>query len=557
MDSESEFTEYSRAREESESLADPQDRVLAAYSRVWDEFYRWEPDACHEVLASLRRDTNSLHSLMEDIPPQNINHSGQDSTESDLCFISVTTGGPSTVMSIEETLAKSFAAHPPYEACTPISRNIIFREGDYDDAQECQFIPYADDPEFDSIKYLAHFAAGLAWDGFKSVHKPDIETIQLEAVRRLYLGQPSVPLHEINGCGILPKLFPDIGSGLRSGFLWETMQRDALTWPGASLSTLGALEWTRECSEFDLLSRMNAVTTHFCPNLNCVDAHCRTHTFDYPFITPKKATLNSINLFPTASNICGEDCFLNVLDYDIFKESVLWGDADIRALQAILAVTPDSSPCDLAVICRKPCNEVFVQRCLILPDETIYVPPIGDDPVESGLESDPLVFDDDDDGDARIAPIPPCSHEGPCDRRAKCPCFLSSLRCQRSCRCDLDCGRRFMGCNCRSSQPFTCESAKSCPCARVGRECDPELCMPCFSRKEMCQRDNPIGPLCKHNCQEWHIRHGPFCSRDNPKKRANRRIRGGHSLAALHGAQDPNSRLPKLELPIPPRRRRG
>ncbi|TFK49253.1 hypothetical protein OE88DRAFT_400504 [Heliocybe sulcata] len=474
--------EYSRSTSDEYQFDDPRDHILHVYSAVWSEFYRWEPDASRGVLTSLRRDRQGPVDLPfgDELQPEYACHLGLDNTEQDLCFSYDMAGGSSDIITFEGITAKPYLAHPPYEACTPVSRNIAWREGDYDDSQQCQFIPYADDPLFDSGRYLKHFSEGLAWDAVKNVCTPDVEMIQLETVRRLYLSQPSIPLDVIDESGVLPKLYPDSAAHLFSGFLWEVTQRDALAWPGASFSTLGSLEYTRACSEDDILSRVNSVIWHSCPNLNCVDPHCRTHNFAYPSLVPKRPTLNSINLYPTLAATCGPDCFLNIADFDIFQESVLWGEEDMRALQDILAIVPDSSPCDLAVICRKPCNEAFVQRCLIFPDETIYVPP-------SGLESEPepLVFVEELDTYSRIAAIRPCSHDGPCNRRSKCPCWESQMRCQRNCRCDLECRRRFPGCDCKSSGPYTCESANFCPCARAGRECDPELCMPCFSKKGM------------------------------------------------------------------------
>jgi histone-lysine N-methyltransferase EZH2 len=47
---------------------------------------------------------------------------------------------------------------------------------------------------------------------------------------------------------------------------------------------------------------------------------------------------------------------------------VSWDDpVDLTTLRTILDISPDLSPCDLAVVCRKPCREVCSQA------EFIYV----------------------------------------------------------------------------------------------------------------------------------------------------------------------------------------
>lgn len=39
------------------------------------------------------------------------------------------------------------------------------------------------------------------------------------------------------------------------------------------------------------------------------------------------------------------------------QKSAAWDESELRALEGILNITPDLLPCDLAVLCRKPCRE--------------------------------------------------------------------------------------------------------------------------------------------------------------------------------------------------------
>jgi len=78
-------------------------------------------------------------------------------------------------------------------------------------------------------------------------------------------------------------------------------------------------------------------------------------------------------------------------DNSVSQES-FWSDDDIQTLRMVLDLTPDLSPCDLATICRKPCQQVshvflfflfvsvifnnlvtkvFEQRQYIIPDAII------------------------------------------------------------------------------------------------------------------------------------------------------------------------------------------
>ncbi|EPQ53739.1 hypothetical protein GLOTRDRAFT_131076 [Gloeophyllum trabeum ATCC 11539] len=375
---------------------DPRTQIVEEYAQVWEEFYRWEPDMCRQVLLSFSREPQQVVDEPESVGLGQVGDQ-ESEAESDLSFTCWKPDGSTSFINFEEIMAKPFAAHPPYEACTPVSRNIYYRDGDVDDTAQCQFIPYADDPAFNAVTYLTFFP-DLAWQTADGLQEPDIDAIQLETLRRLHLGPLGMPLEEIDSHDILPRAVPDLTIGLYAGMLWAATHRDPLPWPGASLSTLGSLAtgaWKRECAEDDTLARADSVLTHFCPNLNCIEPHCHTHTFPYPPLIPKKATVNSTGMRLSASQTCGGDCFTHITDYEIFKESVIWEDDDIRTLRDILAITPDSKPCDLAVLCRKPCNEVFAQRCAILPDETIYDFPGRDFQLEQQEETDPIVFDDD------------------------------------------------------------------------------------------------------------------------------------------------------------------
>jgi hypothetical protein len=76
-------------------------------------------------------------------------------------------------------------------------------------------------------------------------------------------------------------------------------------------------------------------------------------------------------------------------------------------------------------------------------------------------------------------PFLPCNHDGNC-AEAKCRCFREGVTCEKTCKCSLDCNRRFPGCRCTSAPgKRACATAASCLCVRFKRECDADLCGTC------------------------------------------------------------------------------
>jgi hypothetical protein len=155
----------------------------------------------------------------------------------------------------------------------------------------------------------------------------------------------------------------------------------------------------------DLQSRLNSLLEGFCPNLNCIQAACTMHggysgrslagltditakadAHIYPDVryinrsmhqTPFKSTVTNQDMRDSEGIPCGDECFRNnnefavrVSPYSYLSLAcvcllyfgpqgyIQWDDADLTTLKTILNITPDLYPCELAVLCRKPCREV-------------------------------------------------------------------------------------------------------------------------------------------------------------------------------------------------------
>ena len=116
----------------------------------------------------------------------------------------------------------------------------------------------------------------------------------------------------------------------------------------------------------------------------------------------------------------------------------------------------------------------------------------------------------------RRLPFFPCKHEGTCEQ-AQCRCYRTETPCEKTCACAASCTRRFRGCSCaiegkdNPGKLPLCQTSQ-CPCWRMNRECDADLCGPCGATEIL----DPV------NRRNEEISHGRCCNvaiqRGIPKK---------------------------------------
>jgi hypothetical protein len=104
----------------------------------------------------------------------------------------------------------------------------------------------------------------------------------------------------------------------------------------------------------------------------------------------------------------------------------------------------------------------------------------------------------------------PCSHEGTCTVENGCSCKKNGANCEKYCGCSFECcSIMYRGCRCRSS----CNTG-ACPCFASGRECDPELCIPCGAAIHPClipdlrRQAEELGPGTYRMCSNVGMRRG-------------------------------------------------
>ncbi|KAF8466499.1 hypothetical protein DFH94DRAFT_781237 [Russula ochroleuca] len=512
------------SNEDDEKIQENRTLAFLVYREVWDEFNKWKLEDCKR----------QLRLLEQPLPPPNIAEAahkmasafltdGDESGDVEIIYICDTDDdipldvGGATVLTCETVSLKlppDFAPHPPYESCTPAVQTIALRENE----EQLPFIPYADDPTWDIGMYLSQYEA-FAWENLVD---PDVEVIQFEVLRRLHFGH-RLSLDDIDATCVLLALRPNN----RFGLIYQMTQRDELFWPGMMAEFPTADDGSErrgfnfrahEPDVDDLRGRIESVIPRFCANPGCIHTHCHRHgnTID-DFASPPAAVPRLTSKDYPEGASCGSLCFREI-DSSFQEDSVQWGSSEVDELRCILEIMPDTIPCGLAKLVRRPCREVFIERRRFIPDEKVY------------SESSRVVtareklnyYKDSISGDitsGAYIPPGPCSHIGPCDKNnANCICAQKSVHCTRSCHCSLTCKHRWPGCRCNKETDKkitqTCKT-ESCRCRKMGWECDSMVCE-CDNhsyvhrRKPRPKTKQPrmIRPDGKHYCQNSDIQRG-------------------------------------------------
>ncbi|KAH9059795.1 hypothetical protein EDB87DRAFT_1562822 [Lactarius vividus] len=463
------------------------------YKEVWDEFNKWKPENCKQQLLLLQKPLPPP-AVVEDALLEASNLRDGEPGEVEIIYlcdseddIPLHPGGSTVLMceTIHLELPTDFTPHPRYESCTPAVQSIAFRPGSSaeDELDILPFVPYADDPTFDAKGYLGTFE----WFAWEHLGDPDADVIQFETLRRLYFGN-GLSLDEIDATGVLPPL----RTNNREGLIYKMTQRDELFWPGMmadfpinvdGVEQRGIDLRAHEPDINDLRGRLNSVVPYFCANPGCIQAFCPRHVQNFPHVPPIAPRVTSDD-YPQGKP-CGSMCFREIEIDETFRDnSVEWVKSDEDDLRCILEVIPDTLPCGLAILVRKPCREVYIQRQRLIPDDKLqYVIPrqvmILIYSYFRPVEDEKEVCD----GFENYEAPGPCSHAGPCDQSNHCTCAERSVHCSRSCQCSLTCGHRWEGCRCllipkkaKTQTSQTCAIDANCPCRTRGWECDPFIC---------------------------------------------------------------------------------
>ncbi|KAI1793730.1 SET domain-containing protein [Ganoderma leucocontextum] len=453
--------------------------VKKQFKDVWREYYAWDPIHCSEMIASLRISTPVVPSTVDfnvvhlnaprEIQPGTRSASTAAQGASFTRYIVHDSGLSEMELVGADTINAASpppTPYPSYESCTPTSRNILHG----DDPHSMPFLPFSDDPSFDRTDYVLDHKS-FAWqEGYRD---PDVLEIVLETARRLHFGH-GMAIEDIDDTGILPRLRTSAGWGA----IWHGRMSDPISWPGSSRSLYPPLPDLPPPERHGLETRLQDYLTVWCPNVDCTEANCLHHAseqYELDLSQPRQSGDEPFRLLP-ATVSCGPQC--DAAGETMIEADMGWTEEEINELKVICYVSPPTTPCVLAHLCRKPCHEVAV-LCRNAGPAGDGAP--CDEPVDPvfGDERSPV-----------FVPNAPCSHIGPCTVDTQCACTINGTHCTRSCRCATTCARRWKGCHCpgmiakgykkyKKSTSIKACSTDICPCKKARRECDPDVCTPC------------------------------------------------------------------------------
>ncbi|ESK92877.1 histone-lysine n-methyltransferase ezh1-like [Moniliophthora roreri MCA 2997] len=351
----------SEQEEEVDSKKDTQ-LVGSVFRDVWFAFYRWQETYQKSSIESLRAPNpskpqqNSMTSLFKDTADAENEYLYITNFDSPSGTIRIPFMPP---IEIKHTILSQPSLS--YDSCTPISRNLMVG----DDPSDMPFIPLADDPIF-PIQANMSFYKAFAWQNMQ-LNDPDMKVISIQTAQKL-VEIHGMTLEAIDATEVLP--FTLLG---QRGLLYMGGLSDLLAASTSLVNkgdTLPRSLIPPNNTYPSLDTGMILGADIFCNNLNCIISCCLSHT-DRP-AQPRGilATLTSTKLLDGIVDPCGKRCFVYGGSLTRIHEVVDWTPEDTKTLKTVLKFSPDISPCDLAVICRKPCIEVFRLRKKMIKVDT-------------------------------------------------------------------------------------------------------------------------------------------------------------------------------------------
>ncbi|KIM45374.1 hypothetical protein M413DRAFT_442043 [Hebeloma cylindrosporum] len=484
------------------------DYAYDVYLEVSKSFYTWEREDASQALAGLARNHTKRKSSRRPFPTHDLQY--QEGEKRIPFTVEKWTSHSHEKQSITSepilVVAQGWDPYPQYTACTPTSTSL---SGPPNPHLRASFAPYADDVRFKLEPFLADFE-DFAWQN--DFPDPDSELIQLEVVRRLVFHEKKFSYNDIDELQIFP--FP-VRENNRAGLVSYALQRD-FCWLAPHDSD-EQLQRSYVDDSLDLYGELTKDLPLFCPSLSCLKSFCSIHGFSNP-VFPSKPKVTTAAMMDQTSRKkhppCKRDCYQSMEFGHLNMVNSHWSREEVTLFASVIKLTPDTFPCDLAVICRKPCFEVYIQRRNTFSDEDIasYNRDM-EEQKQASAESEAKVielYEDEliDQGrDIAITMVTACYHLGACNQFAdKCLCFQKRQRCQRGCRCAKTCELRFKGCRCSHKKTprgvRVCGPSTNCPCRLRNRECDPELCKGCNARSDSSGD--------KKNCKNVDIQKGRF-----------------------------------------------
>ncbi|KAJ8482898.1 hypothetical protein ONZ45_g14785 [Pleurotus djamor] len=287
---------------------------------TWDEFYASDEIYCRNQL-QLLQSTTPAADFSHETPSQQPPYTDINDTLQEIVIPDFLDFGPTSA----------------YESCLPLDDNRYIG----DDPEAMEFFPFADDPSFNLEAYAEEYRHVFQW--MESSSDPDLEAVTLEASRRLHVTH-GISFEQIDRAQIFPNQLRAIQPEYAEfGLLHKSTQRDYPQFP-LSLSPSMFSEYFDSQDVTPRATYKQKLVHEFCFHLDCIVGYCDTHGTRTAFPQRQNPTL------PIAS----------------------WAEEDVELLETLLWLEPDALPCDIAVIVRKPCREVFSYRRQQVRDEHVH-----------------------------------------------------------------------------------------------------------------------------------------------------------------------------------------
>ncbi|CAL1708459.1 unnamed protein product [Somion occarium] len=477
--------------------------VTTELRRVWAEYFAWEQQYCINIIRSLASRASltdaSSEYLCENDALSELHATDLEAEAFTVLDFEVNAEPKLQVVSVSCFEILDYHPFPPYEGSTPI--NCVMFKGD--DSDDLPFVPFAEESNFRTDDFM-NVHGSLGWQD--ELNDVDRKRIFVEVARRLYR-QHGVNPSDIDAMQLLP--YPLCSTSSRWGLLWVDSQNDELKWIGSELRRPLPPHNDEAPPTDDLKGRTQSLMSHFCAQKNCIRPVCMSHEQKPKHIVVRDEDILANFKMVTPVTLCGIACYLH--SQEVAKRpQPSSSEADITNLRTILSIAPESTVCDLAVICGRPCyrvrREIEQLRDSIRDSrQKRRMRKLPTRPIVETLFFDGHRFE-------KFTPVPSCDHLGPCNMTTECGCDAGRVHCEGNCRCDMTCPRRWKGCQCGSIADggVMCTLERSCPCRMANRECEPELCVTCGFCEKPSGKGCTNAPLQREHFKQLEVRVSEF-----------------------------------------------
>ncbi|WWC99299.1 hypothetical protein V866_006200 [Kwoniella sp. B9012] len=408
---------------------------------------------------------------------------------------------------------------PPYYFCSYGHQNIYV-----EDEGAMPFIPvFRDDQDFNEEKWFDQFGRRMAWVG--AWRDPEVDIIQVEALSRIRTKSKNlITSEQIDQTRILPlevtrienldlsrdlppfPLDPSASPSYSSNPInprkrkWnEPLKVKVENQDGIDMNDMGDLLCSRQgCTIYGCLRHSSLEDNH----LTIHSISSNQHSLHPKYIPKKRAKLPEID---QDHKPCSDQCYSLSTPSELREQASncqIWPKTETVSIIEIMSSDCEITSGDLCMLSLRSngytCKEVAIQIMALAALDSTIPTPLSSDFDQDSITTQVSTIPNTKNQPPRFVSVnqapalQECNHPGPCVSEV-CPCFTAGWMCGRNCGCSFDCKRRNMGCNCHrifpgngnKSTKGACTTIDTCPCARSGRECDPELCGPCGSEDEI------------------------------------------------------------------------